>query len=235
MSVEKFADGLLWYVAFLFSTTLHEASHAFAAFRLGDRTAYEGGQLTLDPIPHMRREPVGTIVVPILSFLIGGWMIGWASVPYDPQWAYDNPRSSAKMSAAGPAANLLLAVLAALAIRLGIMWGLFFPPDSIDYAHVIDATRGGTLATVAAFINVLFSLNLLLFIFNLLPVPPLDGSGIIPMFLRDDRAKKYLDLVRNPSFSLLGIVVAWNVFDYVYSPLHLAFINLLFFGEASYH
>ena len=131
--MEKLADGLLWYVAFLFSTTLHEASHAFAAFRLGDRTAYEGGQLTLDPIPHIRREPIGTVVVPIISFLIGGWMIGWASVPYDPQWAYDNPRSSAKMSVAGPAANLVLALIAALVIRLGILYGIFFPPESIDF------------------------------------------------------------------------------------------------------
>ena len=232
--MDRLADGLLWYVAFLFSTTLHEASHALAAYRLGDRTAYEGGQLTLDPIPHIRREPFGTVVVPIISFLIGGWMIGWASIPYDPQWAYDNPRSSAKMSAAGPAANLLLALLAAVAIRLGMMWGYFFPPDSIDFAHVIGANGGGTLTTVAAFINVMFSLNLLLFIFNLLPLPPLDGSGVVPMFLREDHARKYLTLVRNPSFSFLGIVVAWNIFDYVYHPLHLAFINLLFLGEAHY-
>jgi Zn-dependent protease len=72
-------------------------------------------------------------------------------------------------------------------------------------------------------------------IFNLLPVPPLDGSGIVPLLLNEEKARKYIALVRNPSFSFLGIVVAWNVFDYIYSPLHLAFINLLFFGEASYH
>ena len=93
--MEKLAEGLLWYVAFLFSTTLHEASHAFAAFRLGDRTAYEGGQVTLDPIPHMRREPIGTIVVPLLSFLLGGWMIGWASTPYNRNWAEQAPKRAA--------------------------------------------------------------------------------------------------------------------------------------------
>ena len=100
---------------------------------------------------------------------------------------------------------------------------------------MIAAAHEGTLTTVAAFINVLFSLNLLLFIFNLLPVPPLDGSGIVPMFLSDEKARKYLDVVRNPRFSLLGIFIAWNVFDYIYTPLHLVFINLLFLGEASYH
>ena len=232
--MDKLADGLLWYAAFLFSTTLHEACHAFAAFRLGDRTAYEGGLLTLDPVPHVRRQPVGMVLVPIISFLAGGWMIGWASVPYDPQWASDNPRSSAKMSAAGPGANLLLALLAAVAIRLGILGGVFAPPQSIDFAHVIEGTRGGMLTTVVAFINVLFSLNILLFIFNLLPVPPLDGSGILPMFLGKPTAQKYLALVRNPSFSLIGILVAWKLFDYVYSPLHLLVINLLFYGEAVY-
>jgi Zn-dependent protease len=232
--IDKVIEGMLWYVAFLFSTTLHEASHAFVAWRLGDSTAYEGGQVTLDPIPHILREPIGTVVVPIVSFLLGGWMIGWASVPYDRTWARNNPRSSAKMSAAGPAANLLLALLAALAIRLGIAAGLFSPPDSIDFSHVIEATGSGTLTTVAAFINVFFSLNLLLFIFNLLPLPPLDGSGIIPLFLSKDRAQKYLDIVHSGGFSLMGIFVAWNVFDYIYDPLHLIFINLLFYPIAHY-
>jgi len=232
--LEKLAEGLLWYIAFLFSTTLHEASHALAAYKLGDRTAYEGGQVTLDPLPHVKREPFGTIVVPILSFLIGGWMIGWASTPYDPHWAYSHPRSSAKMSAAGPAANLLLAFLAAMAIRIGMLTGVFFPPDTIDFAHVIDATQAGTMATLAAFINIFFSLNLLLFIFNLLPLPPLDGSGIIPLFLTEDRARRYMEMIHNPTFSILGIIVAWNIFDYIYNPLHLMFINILFFPVAHY-
>ncbi len=232
--MEKLAEGLLWYVAFLFSTTLHEASHAFAAFRLGDRTAYEGGQVTLDPIPHMRREPIGTIVVPLLSFLLGGWMIGWASVPYDPNWAYDNPRSSAKMSAAGPAGNLILALTAAIFIRLGVWAGLFVPPESINYTHVIDATQGGVLYTIAAFLNVFFSLNLLLLIFNLLPIPPLDGSGIVPLFLKSEHARKYIEVVHGGTFSLIGIIVAWNLFDYIYDPLHLLLINLLFYPIAQY-
>ena len=232
--MEKLAEGLLWYIAFLFSTTLHEASHALAAYKLGDRTAYEGGQLTLDPIPHMRRSPIGTIVVPIVSFLIGGWMVGWASVPYDPHWAYDHPTSSAKMSAAGPAANLLLAILAALAIRIGMIAGVFSPPDTIDYTRVIEATQAGIFTTLATFINVFFSLNLLLFIFNLLPIPPLDGSGMIPLFLSHERAQRYMELIHNPTYSFIGIFVAWNVFDYIYSPLHLIFINILFYPAAHY-
>jgi Zn-dependent protease len=232
--MDQLTTGLLWYVAFLFSTTLHEASHALAALRLGDRTAYEGGQVTLNPIPHMRREPFGTIVVPIVSFLLGGWMIGWASVPYDREWALNYPKRSAWMSLAGPAANFLLVVLTAVAIRAGLLLGVFFPPDSINFTHVVAATENGAFTAIAAFLNVIFSLNLLLFLFNLLPIPPLDGSGIVPLFISEEHSAKYLQFIRNPSLSFLGIVVAWRVFDVIFSPLHLTFVNLLYFGAAHY-
>jgi Zn-dependent protease len=227
-------DGLLWYVAFLFSTTLHEASHALAAWRLGDSTAYEGGQVTLNPIPHMKREPIGTIVVPIISFLLGGWMIGWASVPYNFQWALNNPRRAAKMSLAGPAANLLLVMLTSVAIRLGMAIDVFVPPETVDFTRVVAAAHEGVFSTVAAFLNVFFSLNLLLLLFNLLPVPPLDGSGAVPLFLSEERSKKYLEFIRNPSLSFAGILVAWKVFDVIYAPLHLACVNLLYYAAAHY-
>lgn len=232
--MERLVDGLLWYFAFLFSTTLHEASHAFAAYRLGDRTAYEGGQLTLDPLPHMRREPVGMVVIPIISFLLGGWMIGWASVPYNPRWAYDNPHHSAKMSAAGPAANLLLVLVSAVIIRLGMLAGIFYPLESIDHAQVIGAAHGGLFFGLAMFLNVFLSLNLLLFLFNLLPLPPLDGSGILPWFMSREQAQNYLSFIQNPSFSLVGLLIAWKLFDFIYDPLHLLFINLLFYPAAHY-
>ena len=76
MSSNVLIEGLLWYIAFLFSTTCHEAAHAWAAKRGGDTTAYAGGQVTLDPLPHIRREPFGMVMMPWLSFLSGGWMMG---------------------------------------------------------------------------------------------------------------------------------------------------------------
>jgi Zn-dependent protease len=232
--MQTLLNGFLWYVAFLFSTAFHEASHAFAALKLGDRTAYEGGQVSLDPVVHIRREPLGTVVVPILSFLLGGWMIGWASAPYDPQWAYDNPRSSAKMAAAGPAANLILSLIAALAIRIGIFAGFFVPPEYVDYTHIIDANGNGFLNAFAILLNIIFSLNLILFIFNLLPIPPLDGSGIVPFFLDRNHAQNYIEKIHSGAFSLIGIVIAWSIFDYLYEPLHLMFVNLLYFPIAHY-
>ncbi len=232
--MENLGEGFLWYLVFLFSTVVHEASHAFMAMKLGDDTAYLGGQVTLDPLPHIRREPVGTVVVPLISFLLGGWMIGWASTPYNYNWARRFPKRSAMMALAGPLSNLALVVLAAVVIHIGIGMGLFFAPPSIDFSHITAASQGGLFSSVAVLVSILFSLNLLLFLFNLIPFPPLDGSGILPLFLKEELALKYMALVRNPGFSLFGLILAWNTFDYIFSPVLRLSLNLLYPG-AGYH
>lgn len=232
--MDTLVTGIQWYVVFLFSTTLHEASHALAAWRLGDSTAYEGGQVTLDPMPHIRREPVGTVVVPILSFLLGGWMMGWASVPYNKEWALAYPRRSALMSLAGPAANLLLVLLTAMVIRIGIAAETLVPPDTLTFSHIIESSEPGNMEFAASLLSLFFSLNLLLFLFNLLPVPPLDGSGIIPFFLSHGTAQRYLTFLYNSPAGFFGLFIAWKVFGYLYDPLHLIAVNLLYPGY-NYH
>jgi Zn-dependent protease len=234
MIMETFVTGLQWYVVFLFSTTLHEASHALAAWKLGDTTAYEGGQVTLDPLPHIRREPIGLVAVPIISFLLGGWMMGWASVPYNKEWALSYPKRSAMMSLAGPMANFLLVLLAVLLIRVGVASDMFYPPDSLTFSHIVEATEPGNIQFVASFLSLFFSLNLLLFLFNLLPVPPLDGSGIIPFFMSHETAQKYLTFLHNSPAGFFGLFIAWKVFGYIYSPMHLIAVNLLYPGY-NYH
>ncbi len=224
------AEGFLWYLAFLFSVVVHEASHAFAAMKLGDTTAYEGGQVTLDPLPHIKREPVGTVVVPVLTYLVGGWMIGWASAPYDPMWARNYPYRSAMMSLAGPAANLLVMLAAGLAIRIGIAMDLFIVPQSFSLSHIVGASQDGTMAGVATLLSILFSLNLLLFTFNLMPLPPLDGSGIIPLLLSRERAVAYMEFIHNSHLSFLGIFIAWKSFGYIFRPIFRTFVNLLYPG-----
>ena len=77
MTPEVIAFGLMWYVVFLFSTTCHEAAHAFVAKREGDLTAFEGGQVTLNPLPHVKREPFGMVIFPVVLLQLGGWMMGW--------------------------------------------------------------------------------------------------------------------------------------------------------------
>src|SRR5260370_7999852 len=84
LSPAMLMTGFISYVVFLFSTTCHEAAHAFVAKMGGDTTAALGGQVSLNPIPHIRRSPFGMVVIPIVSFLFSGGMIGWARAPYDP-------------------------------------------------------------------------------------------------------------------------------------------------------
>lgn len=223
--------GLTWYIAFLLSTTCHEAAHALAAKHGGDLTAFHGGQVSLDPIPHIRREPFGMVVFPILTYVFGGWMMGWASAPYDPLWAQQHPRRAAWMSLAGPGANFMLMILAALAIHMGIGAGFFTHPDSANFAHVTVAAMPGAAEGVATFLSVLFSLNLLLGVFNLLPVPPLDGFGAIGVLLSEGAAGKVQGFGRHlRGYSMIGLVIAWQVFGPLFKPLFVFALRALYPG-----
>ena len=92
ITTEFLVLGLGWYAVFLIAITCHEAAHAWAAKLLGDPTAYYAGQVTLNPGPHIAREPIGTIAMPLISYLWSGFMLGWASAPYDPYWGTQYPR-----------------------------------------------------------------------------------------------------------------------------------------------
>lgn len=227
-------DGACWYVVFLFSTTVHEASHALAAYRLGDDTAYRGGQVSLDPTPHIKREPFGMVIIPLISYIASGWMIGWASAPYDPMWAHRHPRRAGIMAMAGPASNFLLMVIAAILIRIGIATHWFELSERISAAHIVDASGPGMPLLAATLLSIFFSLNLLLFTFNLIPFPPLDGSSIPLLFLSNEGAAKYWALLRQPGLNIVGLVIAWRAFDFVYPAIQLFFENILFLGLTHY-
>lgn len=223
--------GATWYIVFLFSTTCHEAAHALAAKLGGDLTAFHGGQVSLDPVPHIRREPFGMVVFPILSYLVGGWMMGWASAPYDPYWAQRHPRRAAWMSLAGPGANLTLTILAALAIHVGIWIGVFAHPQSASFAHIAAAVKPGAAEGMATLLSVAFSLNLLLGIFNLLPVPPLDGFGAIGLFLGESGAQRFQEIgAQMRGFSMIGLIIAWKVFDPMFEPIFTFALRALYPG-----
>jgi len=229
--------GLLWFVVFVVSTTFHEAAHGFAALRFGDRTAYDAGLVTLDPIPHMQRSTIGMVIVPILTFALSlphGWMIGWASTPYDPYWARANRRQAALMALAGPAANLILVIIAGLLIHLGMLLGIFTQPEAANWTHTTAATSPGIAAGAAIVVSLLFSLNLILLVFNLLPLPPLDGSEVVSLFLNDTTAERYREFMAQPYASLIGLIVAWNLMGYILGPVQILALKLLYPG-AGYH
>jgi Zn-dependent protease len=224
----------MWYIVFLFSLTCHEASHALAAKLGGDMTAFEGGQVTLNPVPHMKREPFGTIFFPLITYFTSGWMMGWASAPFDPHWAQRHPRRAAWMAMAGPAANLALVLFAGLAIHAGMLTGAFSLPDRAGFTHIVDAAPGSLAEGAATLLSILFSLNLLLFAFNLLPMPPLDGITALGVFLPEKAAMRVAQWGHNPAFMLLGMVVAWKFFGYLFDPLFTLGLNVLYPGH-SYH
>ena len=225
------AIALTYYVVFLFSTTLHEAAHAWAAKLGGDLTAYRGGQVSLDPRPHIRREPFGMVVLPLLSALISGWPFGFASAPYDPRWAMRHPTRAAWMALAGPGANLALLLVAALGIRAGMAGGVFQAPDAVSFGSIVGTDAAGIARGVAFLLGVVFSMNLLLATLNLIPVPPLDGSAAVPLFLSTEAAGRYQRFLwSQPMLGWFGMLIAWQLFGVVFRPLFLLAVNLLYPG-----
>jgi Zn-dependent protease len=224
-------DGVLWYAVFLFSTVCHEAAHAWTALKLGDDTASRGGQVSINPLPHIRREPIGMVVVPVLTWLVGGWLMGWASAPYNAVWARTYPRRTALMAAAGPASNLALALAAALLIRVGVEWNVFVAPYSLDMSRVVTAVEPGIFDVVAKILSIIFSLNLLLCIFNLLPVPPLDGSSLPLLVLPESAAQKYFDAMRSPVLQLIGFMIISRGLGSFFQPILAFAVSLLHPGS----
>jgi Zn-dependent protease len=224
-------NAVVFYLVFLMSTVLHEAAHAWTAMRGGDPTAYHGGQVSLDPRPHMQREPFGMIMLPLISLAASGWIFGYASAPYDPRWAERHPKRAALMSLAGPASNLLLVLGAWIVIRGGTAFGWFAAPMSIGFDRIVEAPAGGLVGVLALVLSVVFSLNLLLAVFNLIPFPPLDGSGVLPIVLPERALNAYRTLLAGrPAIAWVGIIGAWMIFDRVFPPIWLAAVNLLYPG-----
>ena len=225
----------LWYVAFLFSLTCHEAAHALAAKLGGDPTAYQAGQVTLNPIPHIKRELWGTIVMPLLSFLMsnGGSMLGWGSAPYDPYWEQRYPKRAAWMALAGPGANIVLVLMAAIGMRIGLATGAFHSlhPTQISFEKLVGASpTSPVLEGFALFLGILFSLNLLLAIFNLLPVPPLDGNTAIGLILPPKLNDRFREFTRQPMLRMFGILIAWILFSPLFDKIWPVTVNLIYPG-----
>ena len=155
-------------VILIFSVVIHEVSHGYAALALGDKTAQYSGRLTLNPVKHL--DFFGSFLLPLLTYFLGGFIIGWAKpVPYNPYNLKNQKWGPAMVGAAGPFANIALALIFGLLVR-------FLPLFS-----------GGTSALfIVNFITIagtITFLNLLLALFNLLPIPPLDGSKLLFAFL----------------------------------------------------
>lgn len=223
-------DSISWYIIFIFSVTLHEAAHAWAAKKGGDLTAYWGGQVSLNPLPHIKREPFGMVILPIISSLVFGWPFGYASTPYDVYWADRHPRRAAWMGLAGPAANLGLVLLCVVIIRLGISFDFFLEPNTVSFRHVVDTDYGAPWSGLASSVSMVFSLNLILTVLNLIPFPPLDGSSILTLLLSEDSARKYQSIIRNPLLGVIGFFLVWKLFNPLFDIIFVIVVNLVYPG-----
>jgi Zn-dependent protease len=227
VDAEIVVRGIVWYAVFVFSATAHEAAHAWAAKRGGDLTAYLGGQVSLDPTPHIRREPFGMVLMPIISYLNGfHWMFGWASAPYDPSWALRHPGRAAWMSLAGPAANLTIAVVSGLFIRAGLEAGVFQFGSGVGIHAIIAGA--GVAGSLAMILSILFGLNAVLFFFNLIPIPPLDGGSAIGLLLPHDLARRLQLAFRQPGIAIAGMLFAFFFGGRLVMPAVYWSIGLLF-------
>lgn len=192
----------------LMAITFHEVAHGMVAFRLGDPTAKNAGRLTLNPLAHL--DLVGTLV-----FLITR-MIGWAKpVPVNPIY-FKNPRKGMLWVAlAGPATNMVLAVLSAILLKW--LLNLHLPADSQWGAVAVPVGQ-------MAYISV--RLNVGLAVFNIIPIPPLDGGRIMVGLLPEKQALSYAKL-ESYGFILLLLLIFSGMVEYVVFPIILAIVSLL--------
>ena len=136
------------------------------------------------------------------------------------------------MSLAGPGANFTLVILAALAIHAGIWTGVFQPPESVSFMQVVAATSSGAAAGAADFLSLMFSLNLLLGTFNLIPVPPLDGFAAVGLLLPQEGARRFQQLGHSiRAFTYVGLMIAWRVFEPVFYPIFALSLAALYPGQ----
>jgi Zn-dependent protease len=183
----------LSFVVLLFSLSVHEAAHAWTAERLGDPTGRQLGRVSLNPVVHI--DPIGTLLLPLIAMVTGAPLIGWAKpVPVSTRQLRRYPRDFMLVAFAGPASNLLLAALASVALRA--MPG---------HASVGGMDVGAPLTQLA---TMAFQLNLLLAVFNLVPVPPLDGSNILGGVLRGALHRGYEALRPYGVFILYALMLS---------------------------
>ncbi|MBX7219869.1 MAG: site-2 protease family protein [Blastocatellia bacterium] len=228
---------LFWFLAFLFSLTIHECAHAWTSERFGDDTGRYQGRISLNPIAHI--DPLGTIVFPLISLITGSAMFfGWAKpVPVDPNKWNDKTFANIAVSGAGPASNLLLATLCAITLKIMMVVGVLTP---WTFYHMLLAIMRGKTATgeiggmaepLTCILCIALMINITLAVFNMLPIPPLDGSHILASLLgmfSPDLQEQYESLRPYGMFILLGCSMT-GLLGMVTGPMFSVVFGGLFF------
>ena len=212
----------------LFAITIHEAAHGWAAAKFGDLTAQSMGRVTLNPIAHI--DPVGTVLLPLLLVFAGAPPFGWAKpVPVNPFNLRNPRRDNLWISAAGPVSNLTVAALS----LIGILFLKFLTPSVAIFLRSFLLGRGGLppgFHPVEGLALILFYgvlVNTYLAVFNLIPVPPLDGSGVLMGFLSEEAAHAY-DRIRPYGFIIVLALIYLGLLRIIIRPIEIVIIRLIF-------
>jgi Zn-dependent protease len=200
----NFAQIFIAFIVLLFSLTVHEMAHAWTADRLGDPTARLLGRVSLNPIVHA--DLIGTVIFPLIAMMSGVPLIGWAKpVPVNPRQLRHPRRDYVLVAAAGPASNLVMAIAAAVLLRI---------------VPVSPVTLGepNVTAPLAAILSQAMRLNVLLAVFNMVPIPPLDGGNVLSGLLPGRIAYRFNAIVRPYGFLLLYALMLTRGFEYLVIP-----------------
>lgn len=217
---------LIQYAVLLFSLSLHEASHAWMADRCGDYTARYMGRVTLNPVPHM--DPIGTLLFPLLQFFTRLPLIGWAKpVPVNPVHLKNPRRDQMWVSLAGPGSNLIAAgisfiLLAALKVGSPLAGGMI-----MNMALTMTVPHERTiLAPIVGMIFFMFITNMALALFNLIPIPPLDGHWLLYGVLPYNSAQALARVGSYGTILLYGLMIL-GLLRYIFIPVHWALYFLI--------
>ena len=192
------------FVVLLFSLTVHEMAHAWTADRLGDSTARGLGRVSLNPMVHA--DLIGTVIFPLLAMVSGVPLIGWAKpVPVNPRQLRHPRRDYVIVAAAGPASNLVMAVVAAVALRLVPVSPVMLGEPNVS-------------APIAALLSRALTLNVLLAVFNMIPIPPLDGGNVLSGLLPARAAFRFNAILRPYGFLILYALMLTRGFEYLVIP-----------------
>jgi Zn-dependent protease len=216
---------LLFMVALIFSLSVHESAHAWMSNRFGDDLARLQGRISLNPIAHV--DPIGTLLFPALAFFTHAPLIGWAKpTPVNPLRWRNKRVANFWVSAAGVISNFIIAIVAGIIIRvLGVVGVIIVTPDGIGLHQPDSLIAEGALKLLLTF----FTLNVALGIFNLIPIPPLDGSKILQSILPSSFDSAFEALERF-GFLLLIVAMFTGVFRVVFGVLMPIAERLLLIG-----
>lgn len=200
---QQIGEFILSMVAFLLSASVHESAHAWTSSYFGDDLARSQGRISLNPLVHI--DPIGTLLFPAIAFFTHVPLLGWAkATPVNPLAWRDKRVANFWVSAAGVICNFIMAIIAGIAIRMLFSFGIVEVGNGNDW--LIPATSTSTIVTGAvSLLRAFFMVNIMLGIFNLIPIPPLDGSGILSSLLPPTFEESIEQLHR---FGLLLLFVA---------------------------